>query len=85
MSLCSNGNNQGSFCALTCRPNQELIGNKRIRCRSNGEWIPNVERTRCRNRRGECIVIVYMTTNYDCIGHKTEKYFLKYGRSVVGE
>ena len=53
ISRCSNGNNQGSFCELTCRPNQKLVGNERIQCRSNGEWSPDVEGTRCRNRIGK--------------------------------
>ena len=53
MSRCSNGNNQGSICELTCRPNQELVGNERIRCESNGEWNPAVEGSRCRNRPGK--------------------------------
>ena len=50
ISRCSNGNNQGSICEITCFPNQELVGNERIQCQSNGEWSPDVEGTRCRNR-----------------------------------
>ena len=52
MSRCSNGNNQESVCELTCRPNQELVGNERIQCGRDGEWNPSVEETRCRIRIG---------------------------------